>query len=254
MLAAGISEGLGWQRLDDVTAACAAALTMLDRITDAAPASSFRLAGQKIAREPHRYSGRTAMFANVTVHEPKPPDDPDAPMSFSMEGYFGKPPPALIPLFWAPAWNSIQSVNKFQAEIGGPLLDGNPGVRLIEPRVNGGASFFNHMPAAFRPRAGEWLIASLYHIFGSEELSALSQAIAERVPEPYLAMNPEDAAALKLSPGQAVALAVAGAEYRLPVQLRPDLPRGLAGLPAGLPALIGITLPAWGRIDVDTPR
>jgi NADH-quinone oxidoreductase subunit G len=250
--ATGISEGLGWQRLDDVTTACAAAMPMLDRITDAAPASSFRVAGQKIAREPHRYSGRTAMFANVTVHEPKPPDDPDAPMSFSMEGYPGRPPPALIPLFWAPSWNSIQSVNKFQAEIGGPLVGGNPGVRLIEPRVNGRALFFNHVPAAFRPRAGEWLIAPLYHLFGSEELSVLSRAIAERVPSPYLALNPEDAVAIKVGPGQVVALAVAGAEYRLPVQLRPDLPRGLAGLPAGLPALIGIALPAWGRID--TPR
>ena len=39
----------------------------------------------KIAREPNRYSGRTAMLANISVHEPKPPDDPDSALAFSME-------------------------------------------------------------------------------------------------------------------------------------------------------------------------
>ena len=51
------------------------------------------MAGAKIPREPHRYSGRTAMLANISVHEPKPPDDPDSPLSFSMEG---TPGPAAL--------------------------------------------------------------------------------------------------------------------------------------------------------------
>ena len=38
---------------------------------------TFRIDGQKIARQPPRYSGRTAMHADLTVFEPKPPDDPD---------------------------------------------------------------------------------------------------------------------------------------------------------------------------------
>ena len=36
----------------------------------------------KVAREPNRYSGRTAMLANISVHEPKPPEDPDSALRF----------------------------------------------------------------------------------------------------------------------------------------------------------------------------
>ena len=36
-----------------------------------------------------------------------------------MEGYYGPMPSSLIPFFWAPGWNSVQAVNKFQNEIGG---------------------------------------------------------------------------------------------------------------------------------------
>ena len=55
-------------------------------LSDAAPSSKFRMAGAKIPREPHRYSGRTSITANISVVEPKPPDDPDSALSFSMEG------------------------------------------------------------------------------------------------------------------------------------------------------------------------
>jgi NADH-quinone oxidoreductase subunit G len=258
MSAAGRSEVLDWSGLDDVTAACAAALPELEGITRAAPSSRFRIAGQKVARQPHRYSGRTAMSAHVTVHEPTPPDDPDAPLNFSMEGYQGKPPPALIPLFWAPGWNSIQSVNKFQAEIGEQLAGGDPGVRLIEPRAGMGLGFFGGegepprgaggMPSAFLQRQGEWLLAPLHHVFGSEELSALAPAIVERMPPPYLALNASDAMELRLAGGQQVTLALDETEYRLPVQSRPDLPRGLVGVPVGLPGFEGIVVNRWGRL------
>src|SRR5262249_57333533 len=74
--------------------------------------SGSRMAGEKIPRQPHRYSGRTAMFANITVHEPKPPDDPDSPLSFSMEGYQGQPPSPLITRYWSPGWNSVQEIGR----------------------------------------------------------------------------------------------------------------------------------------------
>ena len=67
------------------------------------------------------------MHADVDVSEPKPPDDPNSPLAFSMEGYEGRPPPALLAHDWAPHWNSVQALNKFQEEIGGPLRGGDPG-------------------------------------------------------------------------------------------------------------------------------
>jgi NADH-quinone oxidoreductase subunit G len=255
MTLAGRNKGAPWLNLDHVMAACARDIPELEPILSAAPGSGFRMEGQKIPREPHRYSGRTAMSANASVHEPEPPDDPDAPFSFSMEGYSGRPPPALIPRFWAPGWNSVQAVNKFQDEVGGQLAGGDPGVRLIEPQSDSGVDYFRNVPPAFSRRAGEWLVVPLHHIFGSEALSVLAPAIAELAAKPYLALNPEDAAELGLAAEASVLLQLGrndgadrGMDYEIPVQLRAELRRGMAGLPAGIPGLAGIMLPAWGRV------
>ena len=132
----------GWTRLDDVTAACAEALPTLAAIPQAAPGADFRVNGAKIRRETHRSSGRTAIHAAATVHEPKPPEDPDSPLSYTMEGYYGPMPVRALPYFWAPSWNSVRAVNKFQDEVGGPLRGGDPGVRLIEPHFGGCAALF----------------------------------------------------------------------------------------------------------------
>lgn len=134
-----------WQSLDDLQAALTRTLPVFKPLLEVAPPSSFRIAGAKIPRESARWSGRTAIFANQTVHEPPPPPDPDTPLTFSMEGATLQPPPALIPRFWAPGWNSIQSLNKFQQEIAGALIGGNPGRRLIE---NGAVAPENGAPYA----------------------------------------------------------------------------------------------------------
>lgn len=249
MAAAGREEGL-WQRLDEVTRACAEHIAPLKAITQAAPAAEFRIQGLPIAREPHRYSGRTAMHADRSVHEPKAPKDPDSPLAFSMEGYHGPLPGALLPHFWAPAWNSVQSVNKFQEEVGGPLRGGDPGVRLIEPRPQAKPAYFSQIPPPFEPHENQWLFLPLYHIFGSEELSPLAPAVAERIPAPYVALHPQEAAGLGVPPDGEVELTLEGKIYRLPVRCQDSLPRGVAGLPWGLPSLKGMApLPAWGRLS-----
>ncbi len=188
------------------------------------------------------------MLADVSVHEPKPPEDPDSPLAFSMEGYSGTPPPPLIPRYWAPAWNSVQALNKLQEEVGGPLRGGDPGVRLVEADASAAATYFDAVPPAFTPREGEWLIVPRHHIFGSEELSVLSAAVRERAPEAYLTMHPADVARLRLAAEERVDLTVGDVSYRVPCLAAPDLPRGVAAFPAGLPGLTGLVLPAWGAI------
>jgi NADH-quinone oxidoreductase subunit G len=96
-------------------------------------------------------------------------------------------------------------------------------------------------PSSIPVRDGEWLVVTLYHIFGSEELSRFSPAIAQLSPQPYVALNPEDAAGF-------------GSEaelfgHRLLVTRMADLPRGLAGVPAGIPPFTGLDLPIWSRIS-----
>lgn len=249
MVAVGVDELNAWQNLDDVIDAMVEAIPALARIPEVAPSADFRLVGQKIPRQPPRYSGRTAMLAQRTVHEPKPPDDPDAPLSFSMEGYRGRPPPSLIPFFWAPGWNSPQAVNKFQSEVSGPLVGGDPGLRLIEPPAGGEVTYFDGVPAAFARREAEWLLVPVYHIFGAEELSTLSPAVAERVPQPYLVLHPDDAAGLRLGLDEAAELRLAGAAFRLPLRLNASLPKGVAGLPVGLPGVPWLRLPAWVQLS-----
>lgn len=229
--------------LDEAVEAVAAAMPRLAAIREAAPPATFRVANAKFARAPFRYSGRTSEHANISVHEPAPPPDPDSSLTFSMEGASVHPPPPLIPFFWSPGWNSHQqALNRFQEEVAGVLEGGTPGVRLIEP---GGAA--DGAPAAipgpFAPRPGEWLLAPLYHIFGSEELSARGPAIASLMPQPYVALNAEDAARLNVKAGQEVA--VAG--LRLPVRIVPELPRGVAGLPVGVGPVSG-PFPEWSAI------
>ena len=248
MDALGPSPEDRWTCVDEVTAACARTLPALARIGDAAPAASYRVRGSKIRREPHRYSARTAATADRSVREPPPPEDPDTPFSFSMEGYYGPLPPALIPYFWAPSWNSVQALNKFQEEIAGPLRGGDPGVRLIEPPSAAAPGFYCEIPPAFAARPSEWQIVPLYEIFGSEELSCIAPAIAERVPSPYLAVRPEDAASLGAEEGGVVEVRLSGTSCRLRVRLQEGLPAGVAGISSGLAGTAGLSLPAWGAI------
>lgn len=241
-----------WSNIDALTAACAAALPEFGPIRNAAPPAGFRVEGEKVPREPHRYSGRTAMFANREIHEPKPPDDPDSALAFSMEGASVDVPPALLPFVWAPGWNSHQqAVNKFQDEVGGALRGGDPGVRLFESPETAEPRWFDEVPYRLRDEA-RWRAIPLYHVFGSEELSALSPPLAERVPAAYAALHPEDAE--KLGVGETLAVRLNERVVRLPLRLESSLPRGAVGISAGLAGLFRSDLPAWIAIEKEGER
>jgi NADH-quinone oxidoreductase subunit G len=249
MAAEGREEGLAWEHIDDVIAAMAVAIPALAQVQQAAPGATFRIAGQKVPRQPERYSGRTAILANIDVHEPKPPIDPNTPFSFSMEGTHNQPPAALIPYFWSPGWNSIQATNFYQTEIAGPLRGGDPGVRLMDPTPDLQGKYFDQVPPAFAPSSDEWLIVPLYHIFGSEELSLSAPAVAELAPQPYLALNEKDAKRLRVQAGEQVTIQLDGMAHSLPAQIKAELPLGIAGLPVGLPGLARFSLPIRSVVE-----
>ncbi len=242
--AAGRDGIRNWESLDDVQAALARDVSVFRSVPEIAPPSGFRIAGMKIARQPHRYTGRTAESANLTVYEPRPTDDPDSALAFTMEGYQGQPPAPLIPRFWAPGWNSPQAITKFQQEVDGPLRGGDPGRRLIEAAQPRLVTFFRHVPAAFRPRSGRWLVVPMHQVFGSEELSRLAPGIAERSPQPYLALNEDEARSLRAEAGLAIELSLGGRDEVLPLRIDSSLPRGVAGV-FGVP---GLSLPAWAKV------
>jgi NADH-quinone oxidoreductase subunit G len=101
--------------------------------------------------------------------------------------------------------------------------------------------FFDQIPPPFQARAGEWLLVPIYHIFGSEELSRFAQGIAQLSPEPYLALNAEDAERF----GTEVELF----GQQISLTRNAGLPRGLAGVPVGIPPFAGLDLPMWSRIS-----
>ena len=119
------------ENLDDVVSVCAKDNLSLKKLVDVAPRNSFRSTGSKVPRQTHRFSGRTAINSDVSVHEPQQPKDHESPLSYSMEGLNRDQPASLTPFVWSPGWNSNQSLQKFQSEVDGPLKGGSSGVRII---------------------------------------------------------------------------------------------------------------------------
>jgi NADH-quinone oxidoreductase subunit G len=180
-----------------------------------------------------------------------PPSDPDSPLAYTMEGSPKYVPTALRPRFWAPGWNSDQSVNKFQEEANGALYGGDPGVRLFEGSP--GASDYGApaIPAAFAGREEAFLALPRYCTFGSDELSSLAPAVAQRAGEASVAVSAADAERLGLAPGGLAKLTFGegGGGYTLKVIVR-DMPQGLAAVSVGLAGAPALYAPAWARIEV----
>ncbi|WP_413934054.1 NADH-quinone oxidoreductase subunit NuoG [Nitrospira sp. BLG_1] len=242
---ADVGTGIAaWNSFDDAVSATATAAPELARVGEVAPSASFRLVGQKLPRQSERYSGRTSLLSHLTMHEPPPPVDQDSPLGFTMEGYRGPLPSPLISQFWAPGWNSIQAVNTYQDEVGGPLRDEMPGVRLIEPVATKTPAWFTSIPRAFQPADRQWLLLPLSAVFGSDELSNRSPAIAERIVRPFLSVHPSDGARVGLDDHSTIDLAWQGTTYSLAVHFESSTPVGTVGLSL-VPEVCGVRLPAW---------
>ena len=216
MAAVAGRKDCAWEGIDAVVEACGKAVPALSSIAAVAPAADYRVeAEKKIPRQPHRYSGRTAMRADVNIHEPKTTVDGETPFSYSMEGEnTGGQPGSVVPYVWTPGWNSNQSVFKFQQEVGGPLRGGDPGVRLLD--ADGAdedrSARFRDAPPPAITNGGYRLVPS-HAIFGSEELSARSWPILERRPAPYLVLHPADAVAVGAAEGTGARCPELGASF-----------------------------------------
>ncbi|WP_247256180.1 NADH-quinone oxidoreductase subunit NuoG [Pseudomonas moorei] len=238
-----LNQPIDWTQLDHVTAAVASSTPQLAAIVDAAPSAAFRIKGLKLAREPLRYSGRTAMRADISVHEPRTPQDKDTAFAFSMEGYSGSVEPRQqVPFAWSPGWNSPQAWNKFQDEVGGHIRAGDPGTRLIES-TGDSLSWFANVPRAFNPAQGTWQVVPFFHLFGSEETSSKAAPVQERIPAAYVALAKSEADRLGVNDGAMLSFNVAGQTLRLPLRINEELGAGLVALPAGIagipPAIFG---------------
>ena len=181
--------------IDDLLHECADAIPGLAGIVDAAPDATFRGHGLKVNRMTHQYSGRTAMRADINVHEPQQPGDEQSALTYSMEGINQSAPPSMKAYTWAPGWNSNQSISKFQDEIGGHLSSGDPGKLLFS--VDTPLKPF--LPASTSGKAMD--LVPGHHIFTSDEMSSRSSAIRDAAPAPYAMLNAKTASNLDVDQG-----------------------------------------------------
>lgn len=237
----------GARPFDEIVYEMVADYPVFDKIKMLAPTADYRIGTQKIPRETHRFSGRTAMNANVDVHEQKPPVDIDSPLSYTMEGFHGIPPAPDIPFFWAPGWNSIQAVNKYQVEVAGPLKGGNPGKRLIEPASNGKKITFSKKEKNAQQQ-GAFEVLPAYHIYGSGEQSAKSPAVAERKPIASIGINEAALEKNNLNSQKTLKINFNGSIIELPIKINNSLPENVLTLPKGFEETAGIQFPFYSGI------
>ena len=220
-----------WQNQDEVLNSIAQ-MPGMENVCQAAPGADYRTTGGlRVPREAHRASGRTAMYADQTMHEPKTEIDPNSPLSFSMEGSNRDQPGGLLPYVWSPGWNSNQSVFKFQQEVAGPLSGGDPGVHLLKSATQAATSYPVPIGNERSSDAG-FSLRPTYEIFGSEEQTALASPILERGPAPYILINPEDAQRLGSSAGSGLACEELAASFA--TRISESVPIGTAFISVGL--------------------
>lgn len=222
--------------LDDIILKIEQQLPQFSGISKAAHPANYRLNGQKITREPHRYSGRTAMFADRGVSEPRPPKDEDSPLSYTMEGYQGIPPASATAFYWSPGWNSVQSLNKFRNEITQGRQAEEPGFRLLEPAQGKLLSLFDDKIEEESSQQ-KWKVVPLPHIFGSDEFSSKSEAIQGRCPQASVTLNKQQAEQLNISDQGQVTILVEDMEVSLKANLAAEWREDHLGIPVGFPGM-----------------
>jgi NADH-quinone oxidoreductase subunit G len=237
-----------WDQFDQVVAALATQYPVFSGILEHLPKADFRFFNEKIARQTQRFSGRTAIRANISVNEQRPPQDPDSPLDFSMEGYSGFPPPSLIPYYWSPGWNSPQAINKYLEEPNGQLRDMDPIVKLFRKPDPENFNYCKDIPEPFLCRQEGLFFIPVHRIFGSEELSSEGQSIAERIPEPFVLLNKKEADRLNLIDKELCEFEIGQLTVHATIMLDEHVPDGLAGLSYLLPGMPHIDLPCWGMV------
>lgn len=243
-------KAISWTILDDVIESVARNVPVFEAILDVAPDAGYRVHGLKIAREPRRYSGRTAMRAPLNVHEPMQPVDVDSALTFSMEGYVGtQTKAALVPFAWAPGWNSPQSWNKYQDEVGGHLKGGDSGIRLFDRLAKLPARTYV-APATVVANPDSFRLVPMHHIFASGEFLAKTPAMESRIPTAAFAVGEQDATRLNVQDGQKITVQSGETTISLPVQVIDYLPTGYIGYPVGQAPTISLAEPVSIAVGV----
>jgi NADH-quinone oxidoreductase subunit G len=150
-----------------------------------------------------RVSGRTAMLANQTVHEPKPFGETGAPYKQSMEGtQAGQKDEFPLAYSWSPGWNSNQSNHKFRDEYRGSELAEQAGVHCFV--ANQSDQWFKWQGVWSKNSTAQWQILPLQKVFGSDNLSLHALPIAQLKVQAQIVVSPVDSGKLGFTSGQLI--------------------------------------------------
>lgn len=233
-------QGIVWTQLDDIVQIIAKNYPSLAGIKQASPTADYRISGLKIAREPRRYSGRTAMRANLSIHEPQQPVDKDTGLTFSMEGYVGdETDSSMIPFAWSAGWNSPQAWNKYQDKVGGHLKQGDPGVRLFDgmPRLPRRQYVVN-----LATLGQDIQLVPIYNLFASSAYASRSEVVASQLMPAMFSVCADDAKLWGIEDKQLLTLSVNDETISLPVQVVDYLAENCIGYPVGQATTISTLL------------
>jgi NADH-quinone oxidoreductase subunit G len=238
------------ESLEQVVNACANSNPLFRYLSDVAPGQGFNNGGLKIPRQTHRYSGRTAMNSGVSVHEPQMPQDTDSPLAFSMEGLNRDQPSSLTPFVWSPGWNSNQSLQKFQAEVDGPLKGGSSGIRIIESSMEGAEHLPLHKKAQLK--AHQWRLVPFYQVHGSEEMSSHTDEVRQLSGRGFVAIGEKVAERLGVSEGDGLRVIQNDIECSLEVKILNRVAKNCVGFSAGFQEVRGLSAGSLVTLEVDT--
>ncbi|XBC42427.1 MAG: NADH-quinone oxidoreductase subunit NuoG [Buchnera aphidicola (Meitanaphis elongallis)] len=224
-----------WHKLDDIICSMSSEDINFEQLKFVAPGSSFKVYGQKLARSPHRCSGRTSSRSHINVHEISQPKDKNSMFSFSMEGcQQSYKYSSYIPFAWVPGWNSSQAWNKFQKEINGELRCGDSGRRLFLYDSRKSISWFE--TKVNNNVSNTYYIIPYYYLFGNEQLSQLSPVIKKSMSSNVVGiLSKDDADVLSIKSGSKIEFSCLGVKFVVMVYISSDIQSGQLGLPIGFP-------------------
>ncbi|MCX5890204.1 MAG: NADH-quinone oxidoreductase subunit NuoG [Deltaproteobacteria bacterium] len=185
-------------------------------------APPVHLGGMPMAQiSPEKHPPRT-FLSHIPGGEPRTPGEILAELAAAM--------PAPVTLPGDDLWDWLSRKNPVFANIVS-LFESPPGARLIPEAVPAGTFSPAAAPAAAErpPDYLELLLVDL--IFGTEELASYSKHIQPAEEPPRLRMHPADAAKLRLSSGDRVALRLLGGTLEVDLQVAENMAPGVLVLP-----------------------
>lgn len=245
-----------WNTFDNVINNIINDFKKLSFLKKLAPSSNFKVHGQKLSRLPNRFSGRNSKNFNDNFEKYYNLQDKDTMFNFSMEGSSGtKTYQPYVPFVWHPGWNSPQAWNKFQLEINTSSLYGDSGIHIFSKIKEKKIEYFKCILNNFKKIKEKWVIVPYYHLFGTEEMTQLSESIKKIIPDPYIIMNIFDVKKLNFNATSKIKITVNEIPLCLKLIVSKILHSGQVGLPIGMSNiptfLLGKYISHFQKVDIN---